>query len=388
MPLYGVYALLFRDHGLSVAQVSTLFIIWSLSSFVFEVPSGAWADTVDRHLLLVLSAFVYAAAFSCWLVVPTYAGFAAGFVLWGLSSALASGTFEALVYDALAGQGQAATYPRLIGWCHSAAMTANLTATVLAAPLMSFGGYALVGWTSVAVAVGQAGLARALPSPGRPARPSTGDPAAVLAATESTAGRYVSMLRAGLAEAGGHGDVRRVVAVASVLVGLTAYDEFFPLVAREHGVATTVVPVLVALVVVGQVIGTALAGRTTLMRPTTMAVVVTTGAAAISLGALRGDRVGFLAIAVGYGLLNNAMLVSEARLQQVITGPARATVTSVFGLATEVVALAVSTLFAVGAGVLSVSVLVAILGLPVLLVAVAVRRWLPPASAAGDGELG
>jgi hypothetical protein len=146
--------------------------------------------------------------------------------------------------------------------------------------------------------------------------------------------------------------------------------------------------VLVGLVVVGQVIGTALAGRTARMRPATMAAVVTAGAAAISLGALRGDRVGFLAIAVGYGLLNNAMLVSEARLQQVISGPARATVTSVFGLATEVVALAVSLLFAVGSGVTSVSTLVALLGLPVLLAAVAVRRWLPPASAAGDRELG
>jgi MFS family permease len=382
VPLYGVYALLFRDHGLSVAQVSTLFVIWSLTSFVFEVPSGAWADTVDRRLLLVLSALVYAVAFSCWLVFPTYAGFATGFVLWGLSGSLASGTFEALVYDELTARGLAGHYPRLIGWCNSAAMTANLTATALAAPMMAVGGYALVGWSSVAIALGQAALAAWLPGSPRAAE------ASVVTATESSAARYLSMLRTGLMEAGGRADVRRVVAVSSVLVGLTAYDEYFPLVAQEHGVATTVVPVLVAVTVVGQVVGTALAGRTASMSPRAMSAVVAAGAVALSLGALRGDGGGFVAIALGYGLLNNAMLVSEARLQQVITGPARATVTSVSGLATEVVALAVSATFAVATGALSVSTLVAALGVPTLLAAVAVRRWLPPASAARDRELG
>lgn len=95
--MYAVYALLFADRGLSGAQVSSLFIIWSLTSFLFEVPSGAWADTVDRRLLLVISAGSYAVAFSAWMLVPTYLGFATGFVLWGLSSAIMSGTFEALL---------------------------------------------------------------------------------------------------------------------------------------------------------------------------------------------------------------------------------------------------------------------------------------------------
>ena len=76
---------------MSDAQISTLFIIWSVTSFLVEVPSGAWADTVDRRHLLVLSAVVYAAAFSSWLVWPTFAGFALGFVLWGVSGALMSG---------------------------------------------------------------------------------------------------------------------------------------------------------------------------------------------------------------------------------------------------------------------------------------------------------
>jgi len=82
VPLYSVYSLLFADNGVSTGQISTLFIIWSLTSFVFEVPSGAWADTIDRRLLLVLSAVIYAVGFSAWIVVPTYAGFATAVSCW------------------------------------------------------------------------------------------------------------------------------------------------------------------------------------------------------------------------------------------------------------------------------------------------------------------
>jgi hypothetical protein len=39
--MYAVYALLFADHGMSVGQISSLFVVWSSTSFLLEVPSGA-----------------------------------------------------------------------------------------------------------------------------------------------------------------------------------------------------------------------------------------------------------------------------------------------------------------------------------------------------------
>ncbi len=354
--------------------MSSLFVIWSLTSFVFEVPSGAWADTIDRRLLLVVSAAIYAMAFSAWMLVPTYLGFATGFVLWGLSGAIMSGTFEALLYDELAARAQQTKYARILGWSHSAAMVANLVASVAAAPLYALGDYALVGWASVGIAGIQAVLAASLPVTTHQHGVSVG---AVATVTETMATRYVAMLRAGLREASRAVDVRRMVVISAALVGLTAYDEYFPFIAREGGVTTAAVPWLVGLAVLGQAIGTALAGRTAGMSSATMACAVVAGGALISLGALGSPVLGFVAIAIGYGLLNNAMIVSEARLQEVITGPARATVTSVAGLGTEVVALAVYVSFAVAAGLASVSTLVALLGVPILGVGLVVRRWLP-----------
>ena len=376
VPLYAVYSLLFADHGISASHISLLLIIWSATSFVFEVPSGAWADAFDRRHLLVASAFVYAAGFATWMMWPTFPGFALGFVLWGLSSSLMSGTFESLVYDELVERGAAGVYPSLIGWAHSTAMLANLGATLVAAPLLAVGGYPLVGWASVAICGGQAVLAAGLPVSERARRPTHDSP---FAETERATSRYVAMLRAGLAESRHQPDVRRVLLLAAAMVGLTAYDEYFPLVARAHGVTTADIPLLVAITVAGQVIGTALVGRTARLPARAVGGLLAVGAASVSVGALVTPYAGFVAIGVGYGLLNNAMLVGETRLQDTIAGPARATVTSVLGFLEEVVALLVYAAFALGSHVLGFPALVALLAVPVLVLAGAVARHLPPA---------
>jgi hypothetical protein len=375
VPLYAVYSLLFADHGISPAQISVLFIVWSLTSFVCEVPSGAWADSFDRRRLLVLSAAIYALAFTSWNLWQTFTGFALGFVLWGLSSSLMSGTFESLVYDELVERDERASYPRLIGWANSTAMLANLAATASAALLIHLDGYRLVGWISVGFALLQGVLAATLPVSAR-ARHAPRDDTAP-AGTEEATSQYVRMLRAGLAESRHHPDVRRVLLLAAAMVGLTAYDEYFPLVARAHHVATGVVPLLVAITVAGQAVGTALTGWSARLGGRAVGAILAAGAALVSVGALVTPYAGFVAIGVGYGMLNNSMLVGETRLQDTITGPARATVTSVLGLLEEVVALLVYAAFAVASHAVGFPILVAALGIPVLLVAGSVTRWLP-----------
>jgi MFS family permease len=312
--------------------------------------------------------------FTSWTVWQTFAGFACGFVCWGLSSALMSGTFESLVYDELVERGEQQRYPTLIGWAHSTAMVANLAATASAAFLFSVGGYALVGWVSVGTAGLQGILAATLPVSHR-ARHATSREA--LAETEQATSAYLRMLRTGLAEARHRPDVRRVLLLAAVMVGLTTYDEYFPLVARDHGVATETVPLLIAITVVGQVVGTALTGWSARFGSRTTGTVLGLGAVLVTIGVLVSPYAGFVAVGVGYGLANNAMLVGETRLQETITGPARATVTSVLGLLEEIVALACYVGFAIGSHWLGFPTLVALLGVPAVLVALAVGRWLP-----------
>src|ERR1044071_6002594 len=100
-----------------------------------------------------------------------------------------------------------------------------------------------------------------------------------------------------------------------------------------------------------------------------------TGSVLISIGALVSPYAGFVAIAIGYGLCNNAMVVGETRLQDRITGPARATVTSVLGVLEDLSAITLFACFAVGSRFLGFPELVALLAFPAFFVALAVARW-------------
>jgi len=372
VPLYGLYALLFEDHGLDTAGISSLFVLWSVVAFVSEVPSGAWADTVSRRGLLAVSGVLLTATFTLWLVWPTYLGFALGFVLWGLSESLKSGTFEALVYDELAARGGEHRYAAVVGYANAGEMACVFVSILTAASLYDLGGYALVGWVSVAVTVLDLLLVWTLP-----AAPKEAEADEIDGPGTTLAQRYLATLRAGTGEIRVDRAVRRAVVLAAGLLACLAFDEYFGLLAREDGASTGFVPVLVALTAVGQVVGAAAAGRTATMSGRTMGTVVAAGSALIAAGALVGGIAGFAAIGVGYGALHNTAIVAEARLQGTMSGRARATVSSVVGLTSEVLSVSIFAGYALGSLWLPMSVLVAVTVLPIVALGAVTSRLLP-----------
>lgn len=369
MPLYGVYGLLFEDQGLSTAQISSLFAVWSIAAFVTEVPSGAWADTVPRRALLFGSAGLLTASFALWMLVPSYWGFAAGFALWGLAESMKSGTFEALLYEELAALGAQGRYATVQGYVNSAEVTCVFLATASAGPLFALGGYTLVGWVSIAITVVDGLLVFTLPSVRRTDRGDDG------ASTFLT--RYARSLRDGTGEIRADRIVRRVVLLTAVLMSFLALEEYFAMLARDGGASTAQAPLLVAITVAGQIVGAAVAGRTAGMSGRTMAGVLCAAAMLIAAGAVAGGVAGFVAIGIGYGAVHNAVIVSEVRMQDAMSGSARATVTSVAGLTSEVASLALFAGFALGSAWLSLSILVAAVAVPLLLVAASAPRLLP-----------
>ena len=85
-------------------------------------------------------------------------------------------------------------------------------------------------------------------------------------------------------------------------------------------------------------------------------------------GALLVAPWGIVAVAAFYGLYRAVLIVVDARLQERIAGPARATVTSVAGLGVEVSGLAVFGAWAAGGGTaVAATWLVVALLLPALL---------------------
>ncbi len=311
-------------------------------------------------------------------------------MLWGLGGSLHSGTFQALLYDELAARGTTRAYPRTLGFATTAGEAGALVGILAAAPLFHLGGYALVGWTSVAVVLAQAGVAASLPRapqavPVALVDDPEDDPEPVPASVRPSGGvftTYVSMLRSGTTEALRRPTVRGGVMLAAILFGFTALDEYFGLLARDGGASTETVPLLLGLTVAGSLVGSLLAGRTAEMRSSTMSRVLVVAGVALAAGSALGGAgligvAGFALIGLGYGILTNATVVAESRLQDAIEGSARATVTSVSGLLSELVALAIFAVVALLSVWLSTSALMVALALPVVATGLVVRRWLP-----------
>jgi hypothetical protein len=360
-------------------------VIWSVTGFVLEVPSGAWADTFSRRKLLILGALIEGAGFAMWVIAPSYPGFVLGFLLWGTGSALASGTFEAFAYDELAARDATDLYAGLLGQAKAAALVLILLSSVIATPLYQLGGYELVGWASVLACVAQAALARSLPETPRVATADeTEDETDDQPAAGGPISRYVGMLRSGLAEVTRTRAVRGTVVVVAVLMGFQAFDEYYPLMARDTGARTDLIPLLLAVSVAAEAVGHALAGRAARLRSRLLAVLVVAAAVLLAAGALSGHWAGFGPIALGYGVLALLITVTEARLQDAIDGPARATITSVAGLLAEAGAVTIYLVVAVGTAWTSIAVLLAILCAPLLVVAALLPRWLPAPVAVRD----
>jgi hypothetical protein len=363
---FPLYAVLFLDSGLTAGQISSLFVIWSVTAFVLEIPSGAWADAYSRRWLLAGGAVVRAVGFAAWTLWPTYWGFALGFVLWGIRSATSSGTREALLYDELAAAGGVHLYVRVRGRAGTVALAAMLVATALAAPAYAVGGFGLVGAASVAVCLGSAAVALSLPETPR-VRGLDGH-------------RYLAHLRAGLREARRDRRVRRALLLAAAVPGLSAVDEYLPVLARALGASTVAVPLLLLLPAAAMAGASWFADRWAGAAPARVGATLALAGGLLAAGAWAGHPAGMLAVAAAFGILQFGSIVTEARLQRAISGPSRATVLSVSGFGAEVFAVAVyAGVGAAASASLDVTTLVALLGGPIAVAGLVAAFWLPDA---------
>ncbi|WP_330441047.1 MFS transporter [Micromonospora sp. NBC_00821] len=356
--LYPLYVVFFADTGLSVGQIASLFVIWSAAGILFEVPSGAWADVVSRRLLLCLAPLVAAAGFALWVLLPSYPAFAVGFLLWGAGGALVSGALEALVWTELDRLAAVGRYARVLGRARTAGVLGVVVSGVLAGPVLAVGGYPLVGAASVLACVLATIVATRFPehrAPGaaaapvaepamaaRPvgaAPPGPDEPDTALPASPDDDGDlgWWDTLRAGVSQVRTRPPVRAaVLLVAVVAADWGALDEYTPLLALDTGVGAQAVPLLLLLLWAGVTVGGLLAPAGERMGSRGYAALLGLVGVALAGGALLRHPAGFVLLAVAFGAAQLATVLADARLQARITGTSRATVTSLAGMATDV----------------------------------------------------
>ncbi|MDG4758339.1 MFS transporter [Micromonospora sp. WMMD710] len=387
--LYPLYVVFFADTGLSVGQISSLFVIWSAAGILVEVPSGAWADVVSRRLLLCLAPLVTAGGYALWVLAPSYPAFAFGFLLWGAGGALVSGALEALVWTELDRLGAAGRYARVLGRARTAGVLGVVLSGVLAGPVLAAGGYPAIGAASVLAGLLATAVAARFPEHRRSTAASVGPPSGP-DDDDGDAGWWET-LRAGVTQVRTHPPVRgAVLLVAVVAADWGALDEFTPLLALDTGVGAQVVPLLLLLLWAGVTVGGLLAPVGERLGGRGYAGLLTVVAVALAGGALLRHPAGFVLLAVAFGAAQLATVLADARLQARITGSSRATVTSLAGMATDVLIIVTYGAYGLVATAAGNAVAFAVTAGPYLIVALALlrRRRRPAAVTTGVAARG
>lgn len=138
---YPVFTLLYLDYGLTLSQFAMLNVVWAATIVLAEVPSGAFADTLGRKKLVVLSSIVMFIEIAMIAFVPTgnpnlvFVVFLINRILSGLAMALASGADEALAYDTLKEQGKEEAWPQVLQIQLRIASTVSIFVTLLGAAM-------------------------------------------------------------------------------------------------------------------------------------------------------------------------------------------------------------------------------------------------------------
>jgi MFS family permease len=243
MPIYPVYAIMFAERSdLSTGQISQLFFIWLGVAWLSEIPTGVLADRLSRRWLITGGAALQGVAFVVWLWSPTYWGYAAGFVLWGICWAMYSGAFQAYLFDELETLGKGDHFNRIYTRCEAMSFAGKVLA-YLATTIIGAERYSLLLVISIAIAGLSVFLSASLPRERR--RPHA----------ELTSG--VHTLRLAFDEVRRSPLLVRLVLTVTISTSVViVVPEYVPLFFKPVGVDLDWIPVLL---VVGLGISTALA---------------------------------------------------------------------------------------------------------------------------------
>lgn len=329
--IYPLYAVMFADQGLNAAQISSLFIVWSVTGFLLEVPSGSIADRFPRKNVLVVAQLLQLVAFAFWLFMPSYAGFLIGFLLWGVNGALVSGTKEALVYDELKRVNASKDYTKVIGRMETIGLTATIAAGFGAAALARTG-YEFILLLSLAAIVISALIALSIPRARR--AESTGET------------RYWDYLFMGVKLALRRRKVLFIIAFMAIVTGLGAIDEYYTLLFNEQGLSNTMIALWIGVIYAFGAASSFFAYKLEEKRiPSVISLLVWAGV--LFAATVLPPSLGPLAIGLHVAFVYLIRVLFNTYLQREIDDKTRATATSVGGFLAELGALITFVLFAV-----------------------------------------
>lgn len=333
------YTVMFAEKGLTPAQIGMALASWSVVGVILEVPCGVLADRVSRRWVLCVAQLLRCAGFAVWMAVPTFWGFLAGLMLWGMKSASLSGAFEAVIYDELKAEGREDEYAKVFGRTQSARFAGVLAASLVAAAASGIGYDAMI-LASILSGVAAAGSALALP-------------AAPRARIVGDVSWFGHLLEGARHAARLPGVPHLILFIAGMQAIVYACADYWQLYAREVGLPRPAIALFVAAIYGVGAVTAALAHRTSRLPLPLMGLVLAAAGSALIAGAAIWTTWSIVLPIVFVSLYWLVEVAADARFQHAIRPETRATVASVKGFAMQTGTSVLMLLFGLIAGAAS-----------------------------------
>ncbi|MGZ6004789.1 MAG: MFS transporter [Candidatus Saccharimonadales bacterium] len=321
--IYPFYVLLVSSNGISASQITLLLVAWSVSGFLLEIPSGILADKYSRKLILIIGILAKATGFLIWLIWPTFWGYMAGFILWGVKSAFTSGTKEALVYDELARYRKQNMYTEVIGRIEAFMVIAIVFASVAASYFVRFGYSKILVLSIISLVISAASIALITKAPKR---------------EEVEDKNMFRFAIEGLKFIKKDVTLQYLTLSMSLIVGLAAIEEYFALLMKEKGLANSSIALWSALIYISAAVGNNYAYKIKNFFSNVPAAFVFWAFVTV-LATFRPSLIAPVAFAAYMFYLSVTQIKVNSGIQQRADSKMRATLTSVSGLGSQVFSL-------------------------------------------------
>ncbi len=327
IPIYPVYAVMMAEGGITPIELSLLFIIWSGSVVVLEVPLGVLGDRMPRKQLVLVSCVLKSISFSIWLTIPNFFGFMVGFICWGVGDTIMSGTIQALLYDGLSKNDEQMRFTRIYSRGSAIGETGVALALLLGGVISQWLGYSAALMLSIASPLVAALLAwQLLPN----------------LEVHETARResYIRTLQSGWKHAIGRRLILYIIVLfAGVGTFYSVFEEYVGPFLREREFSLVMIGIVTAGYQGCRAAGMWMAGRLPEFQLRHMNFLYLAGAVCLILMPIGGDIAMVVMLSMFVISFAVVEIILETRLQHAIESHARATVTSVVNTAREIVGI-------------------------------------------------
>lgn len=140
LPIFVIFML---DKGITLSQLGIIFSAATLVQFIFEIPSSIWADKYSRKMILIFNGVFFLLCNLAFFISGSFEYFLLAFCFSGISNALNSGTFSALIYDTLLSLGREKEYEKIQAKVSRDFFLGRFSASLFGAFLYSLNPYAV-----------------------------------------------------------------------------------------------------------------------------------------------------------------------------------------------------------------------------------------------------